>query len=296
MGFAETNRAAIDELDGDELLGPVVEQLRVSEPALHVHPARYLKARLRFRWHSLRRRRASATQNIFFLLAEACGRTVAEVANPFHDMRVTPPIIARLQSLLRPGDVIVTRRDEVLSNLFLPGYWPHAALYVGPAEAGTRLGARVDADRAARWVEPLRVLEARADGVRLRAIDDTLGVDAFAVIRPTLEAAEVGRALTQALSHEGKLYNFDFDFFRADRLVCTEVVYRAYDGLGVSFKLRQRAGRPTLSAEDLLDMAVEQRGFAPVAVFGVPGCPEQLVTGPEAAEPLATSYRQAEPA
>jgi hypothetical protein len=230
-----------------------------------------------------------------FLLAEACGRTVAEIANPFRDKRVTHPVIARIQTLLLPGDVIITRRDEVLSNLFLPGYWPHAALYVGPAEAGTRLGARVEADRAARWVEPLRVLEARADGVRLRALDDTLGVDAFAVIRPTLEPTEVGRALTQALSHEGKLYNFDFDFFRADRLVCTEVVYRAYDGLGVSFNLRQRAGRPTLSAEDVLDMAVEQRGFAPVAVFGAPGCPEQLVSGPEAVEALAASYRKMPP-
>ena len=80
----------------------------------------------------------------------------------------------------------------------------------------------------------------------------------------------------------------DFDFFRADRLVCTEVVCRAFDGAGpLRFELTMRSGRPTLSAEDLLQMAVVGRGFDPVALFGCPGCERGIVTGPAVVPLLA---------
>ncbi|MCA9263268.1 MAG: hypothetical protein KDA60_05445 [Planctomycetales bacterium] len=68
--------------------------------------------------------------------------------------------------------------------------------------------------------------------------------------------------------HEGKPYDFDFDFSRSDRLVCTEVVYRAYDGIGaVQFALTRRAGRPTLSGSDLVQLGVEGLLFLPVLVY-----------------------------
>ena len=74
--------------------------------------------------------------------------------------------------------------------------------------------------------------------------------------------------ITRALGHEGKPYDFDFDFTRSDRLVCTEVVYRAYEGIGgIQFELTRRAGRWTLSAEDLLSMALDGRHFEVAAVY-----------------------------
>ena len=118
---------------------------------------------------------------------------------------------------------------------------------------------------------------------------ETLAVDAAAVVRPRLAATDIARGLTRAATHEGKLYNFHFDFFRTDRLVCTEIVYRAFDGLGgLDIELRHRAGRPTLSAEDLLDLARDGRAFTPVAVVLGAG---PVVAGAEAAATLAASYR-----
>ena len=40
-----------------------------------------------------------------------------------------------------------------------------------------------------------------------------------------------------------------------------------------------------------LDMAVDDRGFVPVAIFGAENCRRTLVTGVDAARALAESYR-----
>jgi hypothetical protein len=118
-------------------------------------------------------------------------------------------------------------------------------------------------------------------------------VDAVAVIRPQIEPDLVAEAIARAAQHEGKGYDFDFDFFRSDTLVCTEVVYRAYDGVGpLRLQLTERSGRPTLSAEDLLDLALDGSGFDPVAVFGAPTCPDDLVVGEPAREAIRGSFCQ----
>ena len=245
----------------------------------------FVRARLSYRWHSVRRRRASAVGHAMFGVFELAGRVIADLRNPFHAKRVTPEIRGQLAAILQPGDVLISRHDDAMSNLFLPGYWIHASLHIGPASVRGSMNLSMDADRAARWLDPVRVLEARKDGVLFRALDDTLGVDAVAVLRPTLAPPHIAQALCRAVAHEGKLYDFEFDFFRSDRLVCTEVVYRAFDGIGpLRFALRTRAGRPTLSAEDVVQMALDQRGFEPVAVFGPPGAMHGVVTGPGAAK------------
>ena len=99
---------------------------------------------------------------------------------------------------------------------------------------------------------------------------------------------------SRAISHEGKSYDFEFDFRRTNKLVCTEVVYRAYHRVGeIEFALTPRAGRYCLSAEDLLDHAVEGRGFEVVAVYGCSG--NRFCLGDRALEVLVNSYRAGRP-
>ncbi len=108
----------------------------------------------------------------------------------------------------------------------------------------------------------------------------------MALLRPRLDRDAIAAALARGLFHEGKPYDFDFDFSRSDRLVCTEVVYHSYEGLAdVRFELTRRAGRWTLSAEDLLAMALERRHFEPVAVYA-PQHAGEVTTGKAADEAL----------
>ena len=45
-----------------------------------------------------------------------------------------------LRTKLKPGDVMLERRTWFLSHAFLPGYWPHSAIYAGTAEDLQRPG------------------------------------------------------------------------------------------------------------------------------------------------------------
>ena len=238
--------------------------------------------------HALKRTGATARQQTLFTALEAGGRLASELRDPWTPCRIDDRLRGRIDALLQPGDVLITRHDHAFTNLFLPGYWPHAALYVGSETDRERMRVPLDPERAARWSDDRRVLEALKDGVLFRPLEGTLAVDAVAVIRPQLCGEDLARGIARATEHEGKSYDFDFDFFRSDCLVCTEVIYRAYDGLGaVRIPLIERSGRPTVSAEDLLDLAVAGRGFDPVAVCGAPSCADSVVEGESAREAMA---------
>jgi hypothetical protein len=136
------------------------------------------------------------------------------------------------------------------------------------------------------YVGGQRVIESLKDGVRERSMDSPLGNDAVALIRPQLDGAMIHQAIVRARTHIGKPYDFNFDFTRADRLVCTEVVYRSYEGLGgMRFNLTRRAGRETLSAEDLLNLALSSQMFKEVAVY-CPKISSKLMEGSEMTDVL----------
>jgi len=274
----------------DRVVGPIVRRLEEYERSLDSSRSRFLKILGAFESHSARRRGASLRQQVVAATLERSGRVASE-------LRVRKPKrvlaeVERIRDLLAPGDVLVTRHEAALTNLFLPGYWPHAALYVGSTAERQSLGLGEDSLGEIPIAPGQSVLEALKDGVLFRELESTLAVDAVAVIRPKLSKHQIAQALQRAAIHEGKLYNFDFDFFRSDRLVCTEVVYRAFDGLGpMQFELKERSGRPTLSAEDLLDLALEGDRFEVVAVMGTADSTEELITGRNSRTVLERSYR-----
>ena len=292
MRFARGQRRLLNAMREDSVVGDFITQLPEREKVLEPSRRRYLSLLMNYVVHAFRRRGASARQQAIFTALETGGRLASELRDQWTPCRVTSEIRARLEALLQPGDVLITRHDRALTNLFLPGFWPHAALYIGSEDDRLKLNVSLDEDRASRWSGDRRVLEALKDGVLFRPLETTLAVDAVAVIRPQLDQADLARALGRIAEYEGMLYNFDFDFFRSDRLVCTEVVYRAFDGLGpIRIPLQERSGRPTLSAEDLLDLAVAGQGFDPVAVYGGPSCPDSLVEGEDARDAISKKNR-----
>jgi len=292
MLFATSHRDDIMGLGTDPDVGFIVQRLEEFESYLNPSKLGYLRRSWTYVSHKWRRRGVVSATNILAAVLEGFGRTASELYDT-RNKQVGVEVRETIGNFLQPGDVIVTRHAKALTNFFLPGFWPHSSLYVGTQEQREKSGVTVDQAREQLWVDDICVLEARKDGVRLRPLSDTLAVDMFVVLRPALAIDSIRQAIERAIPHEGKMYNFDFDFFNSDRLVCTEVVYRAYDGLeNLRFPLPERAGRKALSVEDMLDFALDEGAFEPVAIFGVDGCEKEIVHGSAVRDILVATYRK----
>lgn len=291
MQFARKHRRQLLRLKSDSDVGFIASQLRGLESTLNPSKLSHFKRAWAYVSHKWRRRGVVSVERVFAKVLEGFGRAASEFVELDHK-DVTPAILNSIGDFLLPGDVIVTRHAKALTNLFFPGTWPHAALYIGTPTQRQASSIEADDDKLQRWTDNICVLEARKDGVLLRPLQETLTVDAFVVLRPKLAPDNTRHAIERALLHEGKRYNFDFNFFNSDRVVCTELIYRAYDGLeGVEFPLQERAGRKTLSAEDLLDFSLDTHAFAPVAIFGTTGAEDAVVYGDRVRGILVASYR-----
>jgi hypothetical protein len=173
---------------------------------------------------------------------------------------ITPAQLEQFRSTLKPGDILLERQNWYLSRAFMPGFWAHAALYVGTTNDLVRLGLDQDPRLQKHWKEFAErdsekhehvILEAVPEGVRITTLEHCIGVaDYAAVLRPRLSETHIREAIGRAFSHLGKPYDFDFDFFTTDKIVCTELVYRCYDGQ-LNFPLVDVMGRKTLPPTEL---------------------------------------------
>jgi len=193
--------------------------------------------------------------------------------------------IHAMQQRLEPGDVLLERREWYLSNIGLPGFWPHAALYIGtPAQRrdyfrDTEVTAWVKQQgisdgsfekllryrEAAAYTEslqprevthPPRVIEAIGEGVMFTSLEHSAHADSLAALRPLRSKLEKAKAILTAFHYSGRPYDFNFDFLTDDKLVCTELVYKAYeksgDRIGLQLPTVEVLGRLAMPANEIV--------------------------------------------
>lgn len=200
--------------------------------------------------------------------------------------------LSKFGSLLEPGDIIVGRQDWYLSNIFLPGFWPHALLYVGTpdeiaasfdndqeilrwcrkndAESFSELLAKHYPKAAAIWQtpgktdkQPRRIIEAVSDGIVLNSLYESLHCDYVAAVRPRLKQIDKARAILLAFSYYGREYDFHFSFNTEQSLVCTELITKAYvrnDNSGLRFPMVKNLGNYGIPADSIVENFAENRG------------------------------------
>lgn len=186
---------------------------------------------------------------------------------------------------LLPGDVMLERREWYMSNVGLPGFWPHAVIFVGtPADrkaffndpetlAWIRAQGQADGDfdallktkypvAYAQCTAPLedghvpRILEAIGEGVVFSTLEHSGAADSLCALRPRLSRKERAVALFRAFHYVGRPYDFNFDFTTDSAIVCTELVYKSYqqcpESRGLAFPILSILGRPATPANELV--------------------------------------------
>ena len=191
-------------------------------------------------------------------------------------------MLAKLRPELRPGDVLLMRTDSRITTAILPGFWAHAALFLGVSRDLESLGLRDNKHVAKHWSGLVKqscpfglVVEAVFPTVQLNPLEKCLHVDHLLVLRAALPQDEIETAIAEAIGQLGKPYDFDFDFNNTSRIVCTELIYRSFHGRGgISFTLGKRLGRFTLIGDDIVSQSVSRAGesdantkFSPVALI-----------------------------
>ena len=207
---------------------------------------------------------AEAAYVPWYELVKACMLTVSAINWP-RTYCVTPELIRQVSERLEPGDIIFVRRFGHLTNVFIPGFWTHSMIYLGGGQDLRRLG-MADAAGRLRLAQgskppddsgPPEVLETDKRGVLPHPLVEALNVDCVLVFRPKLSDGERAKALRRAFAYHGDPYDFDFDFHSADRLTCTELLYRAYGDM-LNLRPRLMYGRSLMSAQDIVDSLVHE--------------------------------------
>ncbi|MBI5482281.1 MAG: protein tyrosine phosphatase [Deltaproteobacteria bacterium] len=196
--------------------------------------------------------------------------------------------IADMRKALRPGDIVVERRNWYLSNVGLPGFWPHAVIFVGTPDdiralfdrdPDTRKRFGTFSEHLARkhpkaWAalggkdaqgHPHTIIEAVSEGVLFSSVEHSLGADYVGALRPRLPLPDIANAIDRALGYFGRPYDFNFDFGTDDQLVCSELVIKAYEpvtptGPGLRIPFVTVAGRRTVPPTEFVRTFGQERG------------------------------------
>jgi hypothetical protein len=226
-------------------------------------------------------------EQIWLPVQKGLAEKISPVRTQHRENFITPAQLNEVQPELQPGDILVQRRNWYLTNVGIPGFWPHAALYLGTPEevdghfsgperqviGGTLPSAFIRKSFPQAYLtwsgldeedHQRRVIEAIGEGVVLQSLEHSGHADYMAALRPHLSKSARLAALVTAFSHFGKPYDYNFEFSTDDSLVCSELVYKALapssNNPGIVFELAVQNGRFLLPPNDIVRTFDKQWG------------------------------------
>ncbi len=212
-------------------------------------------------------------------VANAMGHII--LANEEKREFITVEQIEAMKIQMEPGDIMLQRRIAHLSNVGIPGFWTHSALYTGTLDEMNEYFSSEFQDNGVLGGKSFReyvekrfpevyakyqendkdgnkrdVIEAIEPGVVLQSLTVSAKADFVVVLRPNLDKKNRMASLLRAFEDFGKPYDYNFDFDTRDALVCSELVYDAYieipeEKKGLNFKTSMVSGRRITSPTDI---------------------------------------------
>jgi len=178
-------------------------------------------------------------------------------------------VLADIRGSLQAGDILLEKTPFRLTDKLIPGYWGHAAVWIGTEEELKELGI---------WGNPLvaryrdeiskgkLVVEALRSGVEMNTLTHFLNIDSIGILRkPDLSREARANTIIQTLRQVGKPYDFNFDVESKERVYCSKLVYLTYSNM--EWPTKKSLGRTTFTPDDVAVKATTRDGTLQLVTF-----------------------------
>ena len=160
-----------------------------------------------------------------------------------HERRASSKWVRQLEKELQPGDILIVRSEWHLSNRIIPGFYTHAALYVGHNN----------------------VIEAVDSGVKVTdLIDFVMKKDYVCHLKPNeISKEDRASACREAHTIVGLPYDIMFEYSpskgKNKAFYCSEVIWYCYRNSPWNkiFTPRKVLGMDTIAPQDFKDAATK---------------------------------------
>lgn len=180
----------------------------------------------------------------WYYLSGSVSKIVASVISMSHLEPHPENYIHKLLPLLEKGDIICQKSRNRLSDKFIPGYFGHAAIYLGDslfAEAilnGTVIS------------NPFKFAEG----------------DSYLIIRhKNLTPDRKERVINLTMAQMDKKYDFQYDAESPNELTCAELIYIAYDF--IKWETGHVAGRYLITPDNIVSTACNDSELEFISYF-----------------------------
>lgn len=167
-------------------------------------------------------------------------------------------------------DILHEKTPFRATDRFIPGYWGHAAIYVG-TEQHLKIYKVWDHPAVVPHHDKIRagatIIEALRPGVQINSFAHFSDIDDFAVLRmnENLSYLEVQDHLIRAFKQIGKKYDFAFDVESRQEIVCSELQYLTYTN--IDFNTSKIIGRQTITVDQVAEQGMSGRALRVVDLW-----------------------------
>lgn len=213
---------------------------------------------------------AKLGNGIVFKLSKYFGNSVGMLQSRKGKLFMNHEFMKTVKSELEPLDILFEKTPFRATDSFIPGYWGHAAIYIGNEQQIRKLGI---------WDHPViqefhydirlgkTIVEALRPGVEFNTFRHFTDIDDFAVVRKRDEMSREDKIdhIIRALKQVGKKYDFGFNAEMPDTIVCSELHYTVWRGL--DFETTKYIGRSTLNVDQVVKQGLAGMSFEPIILY-----------------------------
>jgi len=196
---------------------------------------------------------AELGENIVYGVSKVFGNIAGAMRFRRGYMENNVVLAEELKGKLKPLDILFEKTPFALTDTFIPGYFGHAAVWLGTEQELKELGM---------WDHPsiipyhdritlgYSIVEALRPGVSMNTVRGFLNIDHIAILRVknVLEdKVELPDIYYRTMKNIGGQYDFNFDVATTDRIVCSELPYQAFGK--IKFPTKPRLGRETIEPD-----------------------------------------------